>query len=79
MTTNDQQITINHQQTTTNHKQITPNNQIDFFRIPIIYFFCKLKTKWSLTDVNKDQHLISLCNLIYIPYATHDILIYDFF
>ena len=33
----------------------------------------------SLTDINKHRNLTSLCKLLYVPYATHDILIYLFF
>ena len=64
-TTNQQRTTTNYQQTTTNYQQTTTNDQINFFRIPIIYFFCKLETRQSLTDMNKHQRSTSLCNLIY--------------
>ena len=85
-TTNDQkwpqttskrpQTTTNHQLKTTNHQQTTTNDQINLFRIPIIYFFRKLETRRSLTDVNKHRRLTSPCSLIYkCHYATNDILI----
>ena len=48
----------------------------------ILRRFSKLVMRQSLTDVNMHWHLTSLCNLmytIYIPYATHVILIYLFF
>ena len=77
--TNHQRRTTNHQQRTANHQQTTTNDQIDLFRIPIIQFFCTMEMGRSLTDVNKHRHLTSLCNLIYIPYATHDILFISFF
>ena len=32
----------------------------------------------SLTDINKHRNLTSICKLLYVPYATHDILIYLF-
>ena len=71
--------TTNYQQTSTNHQRRTTTDQIDLFRIPIIQFFCTMEMGRSLTDVNKHRHLTSLCNLIYIPYATHDILFISFF
>ena len=71
-------------QTTTNdYKQPGKDHnknkeQIKPLWIPISQFFCKLGKRWSLTDANKRGRLNSLLNLIYTPYATHDILIYLF-
>ena len=54
---------------------------MNLFQIPIIWLFRQLEMSGSLTDVNKHLHLTAPRNLIYayIPYATHEILIYLFF
>ena len=55
--------------TITNNQQTTRNDQIDLFRVPVIYFLCKLETMRSFTDVNEHRYLTSLCNVIYISFC----------